>query len=773
MKGKIYILFFLLILKSFAIDLPKVGSRAKVFGNSFISVADDGTTIFYNSAGLNLLQRQEINLFYSKLYNMDLSNSYFAFNLPILDKLSIGADWYYIGSSDEGLDYSLNKFGLAMSSNYSKLYFGIKPSYIISNTSWNSKNFGKDKAITLDFGLLYILTKQLRIGLSFNNIYNVVDYGEGFDDEYFDKKIIGGLSYSPFNFLTLAMSVDNKGVSFGGEYDIKDIFSIRLGDSKMLFGNSDIINDENNSLLSNLSYGFGIKYKSFRLDYALSKSYDLGYSHYVTFSFVYNPDVVVIKDAIVNYQIVFKSLYNYYEKQSFINIVLKNSDELPIDAKVRIFFPHLMDQAYESNVTLPSKSMSTYNFKVAFDNDLLLRQDAKMDQLVQPLIEVEYLKDKNRKKISKKMPPVYLLSRGKINWSNIEIAASFITVDNPTVENVARQSVKKYIDILRKYDRDDNIGRAMAVFDVISRMGIIYNPDKNTPFELVGTNPEIFDNIQYPVELLTSKIGDCDDCTVLFCSLLENLGINTALLDVDAPGEGHIYMMFDTGISPDEVEHYFISDKEYVYYNDKIWMPVEVTLYGKDFTTAYNFGIKEYFRRLEENHIHIYEVSNARKLYNAGKVESVDIQLPSDSLVLDFLEKDLRTFKQRYFTLCKEGVHPKNSDDFYNIGACLLNFNQLDSAKVYFTKSLEINPQNADSYNALGVIFTRQKDYKKAIYNLQTAIKIAPDNIGFKVNLAIAYYLSGDKNQSKKIFKELPLDNSILDTEELKSIIKE
>jgi hypothetical protein len=48
--------------------------------------------------------------------------------------------------------------------------------------------------------------------------------------------------------------------------------------------------------------------------------------------------------------------------------------------------------------------------------------------------------------------------------------------------------------------------------------------------------------------MLRDKIGDCDDLTALFGSLMANLGIETMFLDVFKPGAGHIFVMFDSGI---------------------------------------------------------------------------------------------------------------------------------------------------------------------------------------------------------------------------------
>ena len=54
-------------------------------------------------------------------------------------------------------------------------------------------------------------------------------------------------------------------------------------------------------------------------------------------------------------------------------------------------------------------------------------------------------------------------------------------------------------------------------------------------------------------------------------------------LDVFKPGAGHIFLMFDSGVKPDDLSKYFLDESEVVVLNEKVWIPVEATLVGKPF----------------------------------------------------------------------------------------------------------------------------------------------------------------------------------------------
>ena len=65
-------------------------------------------------------------------------------------------------------------------------------------------------------------------------------------------------------------------------------------------------------------------------------------------------------------------------------------------------------------------------------------------------------------------------------------------------------------------------------------------------------------------------------------------------LDVFKPGAGHIFLMFDSGVKPDDVERYFLDQSEVVVLNDKVWVPIEATLVGKPFFSAWKQGALKY-----------------------------------------------------------------------------------------------------------------------------------------------------------------------------------
>ena len=171
------------------------------------------------------------------------------------------------------------------------------------------------------------------------------------------------------------------------------------------------------------------------------------------------------------------------------------------------------------------------------------------------------------------------------------IGSYLITPKTAAVEAFARPLLAAFdaeIGALGK--SGENLLKAMTFFEAIKQQGISYIKDSNTPYAERKADRAAVDHIQYPADVLQQKGGDCDDLTVLYCALLENNGVNTALVDYP----GHIFMMFDTGIERLKMYQLPIEENLYVVRGNRLWIPVEITLLDQSFHQAWRAGIEEW-----------------------------------------------------------------------------------------------------------------------------------------------------------------------------------
>jgi hypothetical protein len=146
-----------------------------------------------------------------------------------------------------------------------------------------------------------------------------------------------------------------------------------------------------------------------------------------------------------------------------------------------------------------------------------------------------------------------------------------------------------------------NVWYAAALFEALAAYGINYVIDPASSFIEMSEVASALDSLNYPYQTLYYRGGDCDDLSILYCSMLEALGVDTAFITIP----GHIYCAFDTGIETsaqggggkDEGEGWMVEGL--VEYGGKLWMPVEITVPGEGFYRAWQIGAREW-RRFEE-----------------------------------------------------------------------------------------------------------------------------------------------------------------------------
>lgn len=161
----------------------------------------------------------------------------------------------------------------------------------------------------------------------------------------------------------------------------------------------------------------------------------------------------------------------------------------------------------------------------------------------------------------------------------------FIKKDLVFAQSYAKQILSNYKSQL------DTLPNALS--DFYKTKIIFNNVIRNMTYV---SDPRIkWDFVQYPSETLKLKGGDCDDLSVLFSSLLESIGIETALIDYRSRNDiRHVNVLINTKLSPQQASLITENDTKYFIRKneigiDEVWIAVETTSLT-DFETAWNLG---------------------------------------------------------------------------------------------------------------------------------------------------------------------------------------
>ena len=629
-----------------------IGARPMGMGETFVAVADDGNAIYWNPAGLPFVDRYELQAMHANIFNTDIVNNYLGFLIPDLpylpysEKLAFGLDWFNIGFGDDELEYSYNRF--TFSTGYRPVKFlslGCNVKYLNNNASLDGNTKGKASGWGYDLGILVAPWRGLSLGLMAHDISNTrMRYENGVSRTIYFRNIRCGAAYKfpDISFIKrplLAIDFDDR-LHLGAEFWLQNMLGLRAGMQQDLYdhGEKEIT----------LSFGAGIRYKYFQFDYALTNSPMLENTHRfsLSLSFALPPSPVTIKS--VKIPDIYASLYMYYQSFPCVISELDYEGEKNLECDIKLKQKKYGINAEKSAEINPQRDESkVIDFSLSL-SEAILKLPSNQKYRIQAEVILEpktFISTKAEKFVT---ADFNIFGPGTINWANgSNQAVAWMCSNNDSLRSFAAKVCRFGQDIREKVIINDNISKAIKIYNALRLYGISYQRDPNLPY---AQSSKAIDKILYPFELLhpQNRVGDCDDTTILYATLLESIGINTAL--VTTPN--HILMMFDSGIHEREKLLACVADNMYVVKNHSIWLPVESTYYcenvNRSFFVAWRKGAEQYKQNQFEPGFEEIFVHQAWQKYEPAYFEKRKIEIPYPALdsILSLYNDDQRVIDE-------------------------------------------------------------------------------------------------------------------------------
>jgi tetratricopeptide (TPR) repeat protein len=332
--------------------------------------------------------------------------------------------------------------------------------------------------------------------------------------------------------------------------------------------------------------------------------------------------------------------YKYYDDHPIGTIQIVNNLKVPIsNVKVQFYLKHYMDEPKEVDALdpLPPGASEQVNVFALF-TDTILNVTEGTKAAAELVIDYEA----NGKLIEeKKVETVNIFGRNAMTWDDNRKAAAYVTAKDPGVLQFAR-SVTSHVQSWEKRSINPNLQAAIAIHEALDLFGLDYVPNPTTPYSEASKNKDTVDFVQFPRETFQIKAGDCSDISILYSSLLQAVGIDTAFITIP----GHIFVALNTKLSPEQAENSLIPASEYVVYKGAAWVPVEITLRHQGFFKAWELGAKEWNENNPQGLAGFYPVQEAWRAYQPvglpGAPEAIAV--PTSDQVLTAYE----TEAQRY-----------------------------------------------------------------------------------------------------------------------------
>jgi transglutaminase-like putative cysteine protease len=454
---------------------------------------------------------------------------------------------------------------------------------------------------------------------------------------------------------------------------------------------------------------------------------------------------------------IFPLFYNYYDKNPAGSMTIRNTSTGPIqDVQVSFFVRQFMDQP---KVTWTWKELArgeekTFDVFALFKDNIFGVTEATK---VAGEIKVAY-KYFGTDVTSSYPVTISINNRNSMTWDDTRKAAAFITSNDMNVRSFAARAVP---DARSRGTAAVNttFRAAMALFDAMRVQGIAYVPDPKT-FATKVENKEAVDYLQFPAQTLETRAGDCDDLSILYASLLESAGIETAFITVP----GHIYTAFNVGLDPKTAGAIFLNPGDLIIRDKETWVPVEITRVKDGFLKAWQNGAQEWRAATASQNAELIPVHDAWERYspaNAGDIIKVTVSQPDSERVFSAYSTELKMFWTTNFqprvTSIQNDLKVKQYDAklLNKLGVLYARFGMYNDARKQFESLVANHGEVPTALINLGNLAFLDSRHEDALDYFTRALKQSAGSSVALQGIAMAGYELGDTNAVETALEQL------------------
>jgi tetratricopeptide (TPR) repeat protein len=463
----------------------------------------------------------------------------------------------------------------------------------------------------------------------------------------------------------------------------------------------------------------------------------------------------------VSLPLAFSAMQSYYVKNPVGSVTLTNTEKNALtDVEISFFQAGYMDSP------TVSETMPVLGEGESLEVPLLasFNQEVFTVEGITPLTGEIIVTYKSRGKAAEQRHSVSydLYDKTAITWDDNRKVGAFITPADSALRNYSsfvRQALKE--DTLDMYNQQ--IQCAVQMYSALTEIGCLYQVDPTSPFTQAQENTQLVDSVSLPRDTLKRITGDCDDLTVLFCSLLETVGIETGFVTVP----GHIYAAFNTkaagakyrDISPDRSTTMVI--------DGEIWVPVEITLVGRgDFLEAWRRG-SELWNAFEHDQSKraFYRTRNAQAMYRPVGLKESDLglQYGDEGNIVRGFKKDMNKIARIIINGYMNEASASGDKKSYNkLGIAYIKLGMLDEAERTFRAAAQIDRNYlTPQLNLANIAFLRE-NYSEALNIYESVAEIlrsrGMENSRFHqqvlLNISKVYYQLEKYQQAQEFFMQ-------------------
>jgi tetratricopeptide (TPR) repeat protein len=576
--------------------------------------------------------------------------------------------------------------------------------------------------------------QSIQLESSESLLYVGGSFGLGYVARLFER-----LSVSAAAYVGLGKIPDYKGYSVGFyELSARLDTSLRISASLSLgisAGYQRLANPNSGSFLDAVSAGINLKLAPAELQRRRSK---------------------LVFDKIET-QTIFPVFRSWYDAEALGAVTIRNGEDGPIDnVRVSFYAPEYMGGPRLCAVLprLERGASATVPLFAVFDERVLSITD---NGATSASVEAEYSFYGSRRLASEGLK-LSLHHRNAMSWEDDRRAAAFVSPTDPAVLWFSRYASSIVRDRMRG-ELPPNLQYALGIFEALKLYGLNYVIDPNSSYIELSENAAVVDYLQYPSQTLMYRGGDCDDLSILYCSLLESSGIATAFITIP----GHIYMAFDLGMSEAEAREAFFDPGLLLFRDGRAWAAIEITMVNEGFVKAWRVGAKQWIDNERAGTADFFPMRDNWARYKPSGLQdaAARFSLPDEAKAMAAFDSGIDRFIVRELepiiaSFEKRLAGGRSPDILNEYGMAMARVGMLDPAWERFVEAAKAG--YAWAWNNLANVAFVRKDYTLAYSYYAWAESLLPGDPVAQLGMARSSYELDDYAESARLYEALEAD---------------
>jgi len=347
-----------------------------------------------------------------------------------------------------------------------------------------------------------------------------------------------------------------------------------------------------------------------------------------------------------------------------------------------------------------------------------------------------------------------VLRRNSLTWDDDRKAAAFVSANDPTAVSFAK-NVQSMVQGKASASIEPNLQLAMAIHDALTLYGLTYSTD---PVATLNSDNKTVDYIQFPQQTLDYRGGKCSDFSVLYASMFEAIGVESAFITIP----GHIFMAIALQMSQEDVRKTFQNSDDFIYQDGKAWLPIEITLREGGFLNAWQLGAKEWRENKAKNQAAFYPLHEAWKTYQPVGYSSTasNIAIPAQDKLVKVYTAEVNSFvtsqigRQEAALLAAADKAANKSKPLNSLAVLYSRYGLFDKAQKTLMEVLAKDEYVPALIN-MGNIYFVQSQTDKALDFYNRAYKKDPNNPTVLLCVARVNHALENYSIAKKAYADL------------------